>query len=387
MPLQLPDNRHDSIQWLFDHLEGVALTDAGRWAGTLPAEYNFDEVSFHFNELGGAALSTGTDIATRTIEFVPAWGNVYPNIESMLRVAALQRSSPSLFTILDPKYSHNEPPPVPPGVENAAVPRGVQHYLDAVALCKAMSSLADHRSAGGETLHFIHRHDAKLTVQLTYSVGDLRRIPYLRDVLTEYVESTLHVEQKRNIFRSSLLDMFKGQSAITMGDLLPKFGTLFEVVRDSYAMYAADFSVEGMRRELEKLNLDDTLRLNKTLSDIQNQLLAVPAALILAGASITPESPLRTIATLIGVIIFSALMFLLVSNQKNSVAAIKSEIILRDADLSAQPENVAKRYSESLKELQLRVSRQLSALKVVSVAIWVVLITVLMMVWIALSSV
>lgn len=386
MPLQLPDNRHDSILWLFDQLEGVAPSDERHWSGTLPAEYDFADVCEHFETPGSTALFVGTDAATRTIVFSPSWGNVYPNVAALLRIAANQRANPRSFTVFTPRYSHREPPAVPIGVDNEGVPAVIQRYLDTVAFCKALSALADHDASSGEILHFIHRHDAKLAVQLTYGVDDLGSIPHLRDFLTEYIESTLHVDQKRNIFRASLLEIFKGRSAVTVAELLLKFGELYGLVRDSYAMYAADFSVERMRRELERLNLDDTLRLNKTLSDIQNQLLALPAALILAGASVTADSPSRTIATLVGIVIFSWLMFVLVSNQKSSIKAIEAEIDLREVDLSSQPATVAARYTGSLGGLRQRISRQLCTLKWIRTAVWIVLLSVLVLASIALAN-
>src|SRR3546814_1746328 len=54
----------------------------------------------------------------------------------------------------------------------------------------------------------------------------------------------------------------------------------------SLSMYMAEFSVKKVTAEVERQNLEDTLSLNKTLSDIQNQLLALPAAILLAGATI-----------------------------------------------------------------------------------------------------
>lgn len=356
------------------------MSGQGCWRGQLPADYSFDDVVDHFQEVGGlaSAFAPGNDSTTATIEFVAAWGNVYSDMTALLRVAKNHRSVPDQFTILEPKYTHGVSDVVPPIVAK---------YFGVVKLCEALKKLSDHQSGSGELVHFIHRHDAKLAVRLTYSVADLADPPFLESFYTEYVDTSLHVDQKRNIFRSSLLDIFKGQVSITVGELLPKFADLYGVVRDSYSMYAADFSVERMRRELDKLNLDDTLRLNRTLSEIQNQLLALPAALLLAGASISPESTLRTIATLIGIAIFTCLMLVLIANQEHSISAIAKEIDLRNEDFSSQPITIGARYSKAIEKLKRRAARQRYVLRGITVATLVVFFSVLVLASLALGDV
>jgi hypothetical protein len=134
-------------------------------------------------------------------------------------------------------------------------------------------------------------------------------------------------------------------------------------------MFMERFSSDTLRVEVDKLNSDDMLRLNKTFSDIQNQLLAIPAALLVVGASVEQANWPKNLSILLGTLIFSALMWLLVKNQENSVSAIKAEIAVRQEKLEAQPEVVSSPFVQAFADLAKRVAHQRTVLRVVKFAI------------------
>ena len=372
--LPLPDNPHDLALWLLESLGGVHHVGAGLWQGTLSQQWDFqrvvDEVDAQPNQLGGIH-----DEASRRIEFYPASAQVYETAEQFFAIGYNLRRVPQRFTVREIGYTHGSSAPVPALIEN---------YLAAVKLCELLPKLADHTGANKTSLHFIKSHDAKIEVSLEYGADDLVALPSLERFETDYVGTDHHADQKRNIVRSSLLEVFKGKSRITLADLLCRFEEFMENVRSSYSMYVSEFSFEKVRAEVEKDNLDSTLKLNKTFSDIQNQLLALPVALVLVGGQMAQSNglSLKNLVIWLGSVLFSVLMWMLIHNQRNAVKAIGDEIWLRWQKIEKQPADVAGKFKQSFEDLEVRQRKQDCLLRILS---WVVgaslLFSTVVLVW------
>ena len=299
---------------------------------------------------------------------------MHEDLDELFSHAANLRSVPSRFTIRSIHYTH--------GVTETK-PLVIGCYEQTVFLFSLLSKMADHTDSNGTKLHYIKSHDARIEIQLKYETKDLVELRSLELFSVNFVGSAHHDDQKKDIVRSSLIDLSKGKKVVTLAEILPRFEEFLDNVRSSYALFASDFSYEKIRSEVERQNLDDALRLNKTVSDIQNQLLALPAALVLAGAGIEKLHNLKNFAIWIGICIFGWMMRTLVVNQKNSLEAIKTEISLRKEKLSSQPEDIAKRFNKSFLALERRAAKQetvLSSIEKAVLLIWVVVTC--MVVWV-----
>jgi hypothetical protein len=367
---QLPNNQHDWALWLHENLDYIQAVGGGRWQGTLATKWDFQEIIQVLNDLPGNLIGV-SDSNTRSIEFNPSFANVYQCIDEFFSHPVNHRRVPAVFTIRDLAYTHGK-----------VVDRPVQidHYLAAVQLCQLLTQVADHVENNGVTLYFLKSHDAKLELKLEYQSKSLAPLPSIELFAAEFVGNTHHQDQKRNIVRSALLDLFKGKRCVSISELLPCFEAFMDNVRSSYAIYTTDFSYEKIRTEVDKQNLEDTLRLNKTVSDIQNQLLALPAALLLAGAGITKDQSLKNFAVWIGICIFAWMMRALVLNQGHSINAIKNEIELRKKKLEDQPADISKRFTGIFNELTKRVKDQVKVLRSIRRAIGLIWFIVTVMV-------
>lgn len=362
----LPDNPHDLALWLFAQLECIEHVGEGAWQGILPAGLDFQSVVQQLDRIS-SGLSGVTDETSRTIEFYPSSAKVYQTLDELFSHPANLRAVPGRFTIRDLGYTNG-------GTVDA--PEKVANYLAAAKLCALLPVVSDHSANNGTSQYFIKSHDVKIEVKLEYRPQDLVPLPSLELFASEYVTSTHHQDQKRDIVRSALLDIFKGKRSVTLGDFLPRFEEFMDNVRSSYVMFTADFSYEKIRLEVDKQNLEDTLRLNKTVSDIQNQLLALPAALVLAGAGIQKNEFLKNLAIWIGVLIFGWMMRTLVKNQGHSIAAIKTEVAMRKQRLKDQPKDVADRFTSSFEVLDGRVTDQEKVLRAINCAVILILVVV-----------
>lgn len=161
--------------------------------------------------------------------------------------------------------------------------------------------------------------------------------------------------------------------------MLPGFKDFSERVRSAYVLYTTDFSFEKLRSEIDKQNLEDMLRLNKTFSEIQNQLLAIPAAMLLVGANVKADNLAVNIATAVGVSIFIWIMWKLIRNQRNSVTAIGNEIELRQNKIKEQPADISEKLLLRFSELNDRVKHQhtvLNGIRRSVVLVWIITILI-----------
>jgi len=275
---------------------------------------------------------------------------------------------PSGFTLVDIGYTYQ-------GLEVDA-PDLVVAYFHVVNLCRILGDLADYSTHGGLCLHFIVRPDARFKVSLEYAAEDLQVLQDLELFKAEYIDNDFHRAEKHAIARDALADLASGSGEITVKQLVQGFSNYVRNVRASYSLLLSKFTAASVAKEIAKQNLDDSLRLNKSFSDIQNQLLALPAALLVAGASISYDAPFKSVSVLIGISIFVALMWMLIANQKNSVNAIGREIELRESDLSSQPDAVSSPHRQAFHDLRMRVKHQLGVLVFVRIAVLIVFVTV-----------
>lgn len=356
---QLPTSAHDWALWLFETLEGVEFAGTN-WQGRLPADLDFDATV----EAIPQSLRGLTDSRDRAIEFHPESVHVYPDMIALVQ-GPRQRIVPAEFTVRDLGYTHGKTEPMPESVRN---------YLDTVKLWQWLKSFADYEV--NQSVAFIKSYESKVEIRPEYGASDLVSLPGLAEFGATYFEADHHREEKRNIIRSALLEVCKGQVMVRLAELLPKFGDLVDRVKASYTLYTADFSFEKLRSEADSKNVEDMLRLNKTLADIQNQLLALPAALLIAGASVKPNSMAANLTIWFGVTIFAWVMLKLVANQQHSVEVIKQEANLRINKVAAQPVDISTRILPLFADLHARLGRQQKTLKKVGGAVWVVWLAV-----------
>ncbi|TCO80540.1 hypothetical protein EV699_11318 [Plasticicumulans lactativorans] len=362
---QIPTLPHDWALWLFEKLE--RSENAGNhWQGVLPNDLNFDEVVGALPE----RLKGHCDADRRTIEFNPVAVGVFESMAELVN-GARRRSAPQLFTVRDLNYTHGR---------SASVPEVIAQYLGAVRLWQLFNRSADHVANKEHSLYFIKTFESKVELRCEYSANDLCSLNGLDEFAQNYFESDHHRDQKRTIIRNALLEIFKGQLVVRFSDVLQKFKDFAERVRSAYTLYTTDFSFEKLRSEVDKQNLEDMLRLNKTFSDIQNQLLAIPAAMLLVGANVKVDNLAANIATVVGVSIFVWIMWKLIRNQVSSVTAIDKEIHLRQGKIEEQPVDISEKLLPRFSELSERVKHQKAVLSGIRGAVVLVLIITILIV-------
>lgn len=365
MSIHLPTDPHDFALWLFENLESLSCVgNTTLWEGKLPSDIDFAVVESHLENLPSSLAGT-CRADTREIGFYPSNAQVYEDIRQLLGQASNRVRVPARFTLRDIGFSY------PPVDAATASPELITQYVEAVRLWSILNSLADVRNGG---LLFVSRHDAQLTVLSEFGPENLRPLASFPRFAAEFANEESHADQKRSIIRAVLIEQFRPRRSVTLADVFAKFEDIATDARHSLAMYMAEFSVAKVKSEVERQNLDDTLSLNKTLADIQNQLLALPAAILLAGATIKAGEDLRNYAVLIGVVVFTIFVLTLVSNQRYSIDAIDTQVARRKAKVKTMPADSSAGILPLFAALEVRVTKQKRTLFFIKCVVLAVLV-------------
>lgn len=203
-------------------------------------------------------------------------------------------------------------------------------YYSILSLISVLKETADYVDSTLDGLKLIFLANSKFELPINYQYISFRDTPGSLELANEFKSaSTKHLEQRKAIVKTVLSEMLSSVVASArFKDLLERFAEFTKKIKDNYELYVAEFSFEKVLDEVEAHKLDYTIKINKVFSDIQSQLLAIPAALILVGSQLTNEGALswKNSLIIVGVFVYSVLMDLLIRNQRNSLFAIGNEI-------------------------------------------------------------
>jgi hypothetical protein len=315
--------------------------------------------------LDAVGLLISHNAPTKILEWsLPA--QYYRTLEEVLARPSNRSTVPDRFYVEEDDYLSSR---------ESELPTLIDRYVKACKLLKALINAADHSDWNGSRVSLVFLHTEKLVISDEYGIADLVDLPSSDEFIAEFLTSKEHASQKKIILRVVLAELFKGQNTISFASLLTKFGEFASRVGSSYLLYVSEFSFTKIKTDLEKDKLEFVSKLNKVFSDIQNQLLAIPAALILVGSQLGASGhwTLKNALIWMGAFVFAALMDLLVRNQKNTLMAIKQEIDAQWALIKGDHGAIAPQFVGIYEQLDRRYRWQCCLLASVSMLVAVAL--------------
>jgi len=350
----LPTNPLELTILLFKNMQDHEVC-GGQLSGRVVKGIDLEVLSLALDQAG---LLISVTPPARTLEcHVP--NGFFTSLDDLLAAPARRIVSPSRFYLADSDSLYNG--------DAATLPSVGQHYLAATRLYGLLAKEADHHGGIGDarTLVFLHKEKIEITPQ--YTAADLRKLGGVRAFEAEFIVNETHIEQKRTILKTVLLELFSGNKKLPFSELLIRFDEFLDKMHASYQLYVAEFSFQKVKAEVEKEKLDAMLKLNKVFSDIQNQLLAVPVALVLVGGQMEEKGAWisKNILIWLGALIFAVLMDLLVRNQRHTLKAVKSEIDQQHQQIVSKYKAVAPRFESIYREIEDRYAHQQWLIRVV----------------------
>ncbi len=285
------------------------------------------------------------------------------SMASLLEAPTRLLASPRQFYLADIDYLLNE--------EEVEIPRQVENYLYASSFASTLNELADHSLPSIPKAIFLQGE--KLELSLAYCTNDLVELKGLDKFIEDFVRAEIHKEQKATIIKGVLIEMLKNNEIdrLTLPCLIKRFTEFLERVNANYQLYVSEFSFEKIKEQVESEKFEFTLKLNKVFSGIQNQLLAVPIALVLVSSQMqmTEGLSLKNMSIWFGIIIFGVFMSLLIRNQRSTLKAIQMEIDSQWSNIKNKHQFVAERLNSSYLQLIGRQRTQRWFLMIVSLIV------------------
>ena len=283
-------------------------------------------------------------------------------IDDFLKTPARRLSRPSQFYIADIDFLFSE---------GAQLPENIKNYIDATQFASTLNNLADHSMLSSSKAIFLQGE--KLELSLVYNADDLVPLEGLKQFIENFVKAEIHKEQKATIIKTVLIEMLKNNeiNQLTLSCLIKRFSEFLERVNANYQLYVSEFSFEKIKSQVESEKFEFTLKLNTVLSSIQNQLLAVPVALILVSSQMEMTDGLsaKNFSIWIGAIIFSFFMSLLIRNQSGALSAIKVEIDSQWTNIQSKHKLVTERLKPHYEQLDDRQKSQRWFLRIISMIV------------------
>jgi len=270
------------------------------------------------------------------------------DMDDLLRAPSRLLTPPERFYLADIDYVFFE------GVEYQ--PDIVKGYLNVSLFASTLNDISDHSLPLVPKSIFLQGE--KLELSLSYSSGDLKILEGLEEFIDNFVKADIHKDKIATIIKGALIEMLKSSEIdqLTVSCLIKRFTEFIDRVNANYQLYVSEFSFDKIKERVETEKFEFTLKLNKVFSEIQNQLLAVPLALVLVSSQMKVENGLSFLNMSIwcGVLIFGFFMSLLIKNQRSTLNAIKLEIDSQWNSIEAKHQFVAARLGCHYRYLRKR---------------------------------
>lgn len=354
---QLPNNSLDLAIFLYELLDHKTITNR-ICEGILPADHKFEVIKNHLETYD---MLVAEDIQKNRIEFSLPKG-FYVDFNEFLSAPSRRIKTPNNFYISDIKYYFTG--------DRLNAPELVKKYFQATELFTSLKSVA-HEIPKGNDIELIFIQKEKIHLTSEYKEIHLKTLSDLSSFNRDFISSEIHKEQKSTIIKSAFVEQFSHQSLVHFYEIIENFNQLFHRINNSYQLYVSEFSFQKIKAEVEKEKLEFITKLNKVFSDIQNQLLAIPAALILIGGQMEKNGDWSPKNTLIwgGSLIFSILMNLLIRNQTHTLNAINSEINQQKIIIKTKHQIVEDRFIKIYDQLESRYIHQKRLISIIDLLV------------------
>jgi hypothetical protein len=312
-----------------------------------------------------AGVGIGSTIQVEIKVPRPGFGLLCENLDALLCYPSAHIKEPVNFYLLDTDFAKDDP--AAPGHLVAAY----RATLAFVAMLKSCAAFLDEQE---ELLVFVK--EGKFEVPVKFTEKDLRGTnPAELADLSNVIPKGIHEKQCTSIMAEAVYEMTAQLGAEKrFATLLANAKDLKERFDKGYKLFAAGFSYEKIRDEIEGARIEYSGKIHKVFSDIQNQLLGIPVATIIVATQMKENTKIDgnfwvSTAVLIGSFVFMLLMHFLLRNQRDTLDVIGIEIKRQEAKLKNEHAAIAPNFTDTFAALDKRYKAQRTVLYVIDVIV------------------
>ena len=212
-----------------------------------------------------------------------------------------------------------------------------KNVLTIAYLFKNLQSIADHKGEDGADpfVLFIGKDNLKISSKYDSEVLNLS-LDNINLFINQFILSETHQEDKVLAVKNALQEAFSDKN-ISLTEFIKRFDHFFKIVKNNFQLYMDKFSFEDFKHKIEDEKREYLLKINKIFSDMQNQLLTLPIASVIAASQMSKVGGfgdgVKNIALLLGVYIFAYMIRIFAHNQEDSLDAMRSEIEIKKKEI------------------------------------------------------
>lgn len=324
------------------------------------------EDGFRSDEIGLAILSEPEEVqvgATVHIRlFHPKSIPVYRSLAVFLGDGARLLESIGEFYIAEENWFSEDTEPPNEGKNLDLLHRVLMQLCDSATLVdKGKTRLLFADSAG------------LVDLPINISPTDLKAVtPQVAYDFVAFCSDNLHRQHRLEAVAKVVIQHTRGiSSSGRLHYILDNLESILSDAKSQHAVFLSAFSYEKVRDEVEALKVEYTSKIHKVLSDIQGQLLGIPAATIVVATQMKKADALGAIfitnaAVLIGAFIFSIFLILLLKNQRHTLEVIEAEVERQKRQLKSELHEAAEGFEPAFQMLRQRISHQRVILRTVN---------------------
>lgn len=314
-------------------------------------------------DIADVALGGTVQVEIRTPR--PGFGLLAESMDALIRFPTAHVKEPAHYYLLDSDYANTDSaPPI-------EIVSSYRTILAFVRMLKSCSAFLDEQE---ELLVFVN--EGKFEIPVRFAEADIRAAKLETiDALARALPDGTHAEQCASIMAEAVHELTaKLPSHRRLVALLENADDLKDRFEKGYKLFAAGFSYEKIRDEIEATRVEYAGKIHKVLSDIQNQLLGIPVATIIVATQMKENKAVdgsfwMSAAVLVGSFVFMLLMHFLLRNQRHTLEVIGIEINRQKAKLEKEHAAIAENFVETFRSLDGRYRTQRAILYVVDIIV------------------
>lgn len=260
----------------------------------------------------------------------------------------------------------------------------LKHFFDISNFLHLLNDNADHSTKVTSKVidELVFLHKSRLDIPIILSIDCLNDALDGYSIVDSLFKDDSHTEQKASIFKEVMYGLLINIPVKErLGYLLLNFGEFSKRFNENYQLFVSEFSFDDVRKEYEENKRDYLTKLNDIFSSVQTKMLGIPISLAIASLKISSIvdgiSFWTNFLLAISISIYSIMMFMLITNQKHTLSAVKSEYESQMARLKHQYSEQYKSIKKIQKELDTRHDFQKSCLNwfyVMSAALFILIL-------------
>lgn len=229
---------------------------------------------------------------------------------------------------------------------------------------------------------------------INISPADLKAVtPEGADDFVAFCSDSLHRQHRLEAVAKVVIRQTRGISASNrLHHVFRNLAPILADAKSQHAVFLSAFSYEKVRDEVEALKVEYTSKIHKVLSDIQGQLLGIPAATVVVATQMKKADVMGAVfitnaAVLLGAFIFGIFLILLLKNQGHTLEVIETEVARQKRQLKSELYEIADGFDATFKMLEKRISHQRFILGTVGLVVGVGLLLSCVAFWMLNSTV